>query len=62
MEVGMPRLVMTHAVADVERWLKGKDERAAAIGAVATNSATCHLATKRSTPFGIPQGVPHSII
>jgi hypothetical protein len=30
-------MVITHAVADVERWLKGKAERAAAIGAAGTN-------------------------
>ena len=28
----MPRIVITHAVVDVERWLKGKADRAAAIG------------------------------
>jgi hypothetical protein len=33
----MPRMVLTHAVVDVERWLKGKAERAAAIGAAGTN-------------------------
>lgn len=27
----MPRIVITHAVQDVDRWLKGKDERAAAL-------------------------------
>ena len=27
----MPRIVITHAVQDVERWRKGKDERAAAL-------------------------------
>ncbi len=27
----MPRIVITHAVADIERWLEGKAERAAAI-------------------------------
>ena len=27
----MPRIVITHAVQDVNRWLKGKDERAAAL-------------------------------
>ena len=27
----MPRIVITHAVEDVERWLKGKTERAAAL-------------------------------
>ena len=27
----MQRIVITHAVQDVDRWLKGKDERAAAL-------------------------------
>jgi muconolactone delta-isomerase len=27
----MPRIVITHAVHDVDRWLRGKDERAAAL-------------------------------
>jgi hypothetical protein len=33
----MPRVVITHDVVDIERWLKGKDERAAALGSVGTN-------------------------
>jgi hypothetical protein len=33
----MPRLVITHAVVDVDRWLKGKTERAAAIGGNVTD-------------------------
>ena len=28
----MPKVVMTHAVVDTERWLKGYGDRAAAIG------------------------------
>ncbi len=28
----MPKIVITHKVVDVERWLKGKAERAAVIG------------------------------
>jgi hypothetical protein len=31
----VPRIVITHAVQDVDRWLKGKDERAAALPGVA---------------------------
>jgi hypothetical protein len=27
----MPRIVITHAIQDVDRWLRGKDERAAAM-------------------------------
>jgi hypothetical protein len=36
-EPGMPKVVMTHAVVDVERWLKGKAERAGALSPYATN-------------------------
>ena len=28
----MPKVVFTHAVVDVDRWLKGKADRAAALG------------------------------
>ena len=33
----MPKVVLTHSVEDVERWLTGKQQRAEAIGAVGTN-------------------------
>jgi hypothetical protein len=33
----MPRMVITHEVVDIERWLKGKEERAAALGSVGSN-------------------------
>ena len=33
----MPKMVVTHAVVDIERWLQGKAERAALIGPYATN-------------------------
>lgn len=33
----MPKLVVTHAVVDIERWLAGKAERAAVIGSAGTN-------------------------
>ena len=33
----MSKLVITHAVVDIERWLKGKQERVADIGPYATN-------------------------
>jgi hypothetical protein len=36
-EVDMPKVVMTHKVIEIERWLKGKEERAAAFAAYATN-------------------------
>jgi hypothetical protein len=56
MEVPMPKLVMTHAVADVEAWLKGKHERAAAIGAVGTN-VTDHVAADGSNNVAITADV-----
>lgn len=33
----MPRMVITHDVVEIERWLKGKDERAAALGTIGTD-------------------------
>jgi hypothetical protein len=33
----MPRMVITHDVVDIERWLKGKEERASALGAVGSD-------------------------
>jgi hypothetical protein len=33
----MPKIVITPAVVDIERWLKGKAERAGVISAFATN-------------------------
>ena len=48
----MPKMVVTHAVVDVERWLKGKAERAAAIGPFATN-VTDHVAADGSNSVAI---------
>ena len=33
----MPRIIITHAVADLQRWLEGKAEREAAIGSIGGN-------------------------
>ena len=49
---GMPKLVVTHAVIDVERWLKGKAERVAVIGPYATN-VTDHVAMDGSNNVAI---------
>ena len=48
----MPKVVLTHAVIDVERWLKGKEERAADIGAVGTN-VTDHVAADGSNNIAV---------
>ena len=48
----MPRIVITHAVVDVERWLTGKEERATLFGQFATN-ITDHVALDGSTNVAI---------
>ena len=48
----MPKMVITHAVADLERWLKGKDERAAALAPYGTN-VTDHVAADETKNVSI---------
>jgi len=48
----MPKMVVTHAVVEVERWLQGKDERAAIIGQYATD-VTDHVAADGSNSVAI---------
>jgi hypothetical protein len=48
----MPKMVVTHAVVDVERWLQGKAERAAVFGSYATN-VTDHVAADGSNNVAI---------
>jgi hypothetical protein len=48
----MPKIVITHAVADIERWLKGKDERAAVIGTYGTG-VTDHVAADGSNNIAV---------
>ena len=52
----MPKIVITHAVVDVERWLKGKAERFAAISQFATN-VTDHVAMDGSNTIAITADV-----
>ena len=52
----MPRIVITHAVVDIERWLKGKDARAAVISAFATN-VTDYVAMDGSNNIAITADV-----
>ena len=52
----MPKIVITHAVVDIERWLKGKAERAAVISAFATN-VTDHVAMDGSNNIAITADV-----
>jgi hypothetical protein len=48
----MAKMVITHAVVDVERWLHGKAERAAEFAAFATNVAD-HVAADGSNNVAI---------
>ena len=48
----MPRMVITHEVVDIERWLKGKEERAAALGSVGSN-VTDHVALDGSNRIAV---------
>jgi hypothetical protein len=49
----MPRMVITRAVTDIERWLTGKAERAAAIGSVSGSKATDFVAQDGSNNVAI---------
>ena len=48
----MPKMIATHAVVDVDRWLAGKTERVAAIGRYATN-VTDYVAADGSNHIAI---------
>jgi hypothetical protein len=52
----MPKMVITHAVVDIERWLKGKAERAAAIGSFGTN-VTDYVAADGSNTIAVTADV-----
>ena len=53
----MPRVVITHAVADIERWLKGKAERAAAIESGSGSNVTDYVAHDGSNNIAITADV-----
>jgi hypothetical protein len=48
----MPKLVITHQVVEIERWLKGKEERVAAFSPLARN-VTDHVALDGSNNVAI---------
>ena len=52
----MPKMVITHKVVDVERWLKGKAERAAVISAYATQ-VTDYVAADGSNNIAVTADV-----
>ena len=53
----MPKIVVTHAVVDVERWLKGKAERAAAIESGSGSNVTDYVAQDGSNNIAITADV-----
>ena len=52
----MPKMVITHSVVDIERWLNGKAERAATIGSFATN-VTDYVAADGSNNIAVTADV-----
>lgn len=49
----MPKIVITHSVADVDTWLNGKSERAAAIGNMGATNVVDHVAQDGSKTIAI---------
>jgi hypothetical protein len=52
----MPKVVLTHKVVDMERWLKGKAERASIISRYATQ-VTDHVAADGSNTIAVTADV-----
>lgn len=53
----MPRVVITHAVADIDRWLQGKAERAGAIEAGSGSNVTDYVAHDGSNNIAVTADV-----
>jgi hypothetical protein len=53
----MPRIVLTHAVVDIDRWLQGKNERAAAIESGSGSNVTDYVAQDGSNNIAITADV-----
>jgi hypothetical protein len=53
----MPRVVITHAVEELERWLAGHDERAAAIESGTGSNVTDYVAADGSNNIAITADV-----
>ena len=49
----MPRIVITHAVQDVDRWLRGRDERHAALAMPGATNGTDLVALDGSTQAAV---------
>ncbi len=53
----MPRVVITHAVEDIDRWLQGKAERAAAIESGTGSNVTDYVAADGSNNIAVTADV-----
>ena len=53
----MPKVVITHAVQDIDRWLQGKAERAAAIESVTGSNVTDYVAQDGSNNIAVTADV-----
>ena len=53
----MPRVVITHAVVDIERWLNGKADRAAAIESGSGTNVTDYVAADGSNNIAVTADV-----
>jgi hypothetical protein len=53
----MPKVVITHAVQDIDRWLRGKAERAAAIESGTGSNVTDYVALDGSKNIAITADV-----
>ena len=53
----MPRVVITHAVEDINRWLQGKAERAAAIESGTGSNVTDYVAHDGSNTIAVTADV-----
>jgi hypothetical protein len=53
----LSRVVITHAVADIDRWLQGKSERAAAIESGTGSNVTDYVASDGSNNIAITADV-----
>ena len=53
----MTKVILTHAVEDVERWLSFKGERAASIGAMGGSNVVDHVAADGSKNVAISMNV-----
>jgi hypothetical protein len=49
----MPKIVITHSVADVDNWLKGKAERAAAISGMGCSNVVDYIAEDGSKAIAV---------